>query len=174
MKLKGKYGKERYRRSQQKMKTVEIPKASPVSTSPHPRQEKGKNNPECIWALFHDYLHNTLWWVDTHLNPRLFCICRLQKPCFQCRAGYQEETIKAKEWAFKLGPFDCVTDWFQVRQLWKLQPEENCPSVQCLRGREASRLAWCAGIPILLTFGGISKGWTLGLKNLVVVDCSYI
>lgn len=27
-----------------------------------------------------------------------------------------------------------------------------------VRGREASRLAWCSGIPILLTFGGISEG----------------
>lgn len=83
--------------------------------------------------------------MDTHLNPWLLCICRLQKPCFQCRAGYQEETIKAKEWAFKLGLFDCVTDWFQVRQLWKLQPEENCPSVQCLW--EAGRLHGWHGVP---------------------------
>lgn len=83
--------------------------------------------------------------MDTHLNPWLFCICRSQKACFQCRAGYQEETIKGKEWAFKLGPFDCVTDWFQVRQLWELQPEENCPSVQCLR--EAGRLHGWHGAP---------------------------
>jgi len=27
-----------------------------------------------------------------------------------------------------------------------------------VRGKEASRLAWCSGIPILLTFGGISEG----------------
>lgn len=43
-----------------------------------------------------------------------------------------------------------------------------------MRGREASRLAWRSGIPILLTFGGISVGSALGLQNLVVVDCSYI
>lgn len=81
----------------------------------------------------------------THLNPQLFCICRLQKACFQCRAGYQEETIKGKERAFKLGPFDCVTDWFQVRQLWEPQPEENCPSVQ--RSWEAGRLHGWHGAP---------------------------
>lgn len=28
------------------------------------------------------------------------------------------------------GPFDCVTDWFQVRQLSELQPEENCSSAE--------------------------------------------
>ena len=83
--------------------------------------------------------------MDTHLNPWLFCICRLQKACFQRRAGYQEETIKGKEWAFKLGPFDCVTDWFQVRQLWEVQPEENCPSVQRLC--EAGRLHGWHGAP---------------------------
>lgn len=122
--------------------TLEISKSSAFSPS---SQKKKRRSPESIWALFHDYLHNALWWVDTHLNPWLFCICRLQKACFQCRAGYQEETIKGKEWAFKLGPFDCVTDWFQVRQLWELQPEENCPSVQCLR--EAGRLHGWHGAP---------------------------
>lgn len=122
--------------------TLEISKSSAFSPS---SQKKKRRSLESIWALFHDYLHNALWWVDTHLNPWLFCICRLQKACFQCRAGYQEETIKGKEWAFKLGPFDCVTDWFQVRQLWELQPEENCPSVQCLR--EAGRLHGWHGAP---------------------------
>lgn len=81
----------------------------------------------------------------THLNLWLFCICRLQKACFQCRAHYQEETIKGKDRAFKLGPFDCVTDWFQVRQLWEPQPEENCPSVQ--RSWEAGRLHGWHGAP---------------------------
>lgn len=113
----------------------------PPQFHPHPRKKTEKR----IWALFLDYLHNTLWWVDTHLNPWLFCICRLQKACFQRRAGYQEETIKGKEWAFKLGPFDCVTDWFQVRQLWEVQPEENCPSVHCLW--EAGRLHGWHGAP---------------------------
>lgn len=59
--------------------------------------------------------------------------------------NYQEETIKGKERAFKLGPFDCVTDWFQVRQLWEPQPEENCPSVQC--SWEAGRLHGWHGAP---------------------------
>lgn len=74
-----------------------------------------------------------------------FCICRLQKACFQCRACYQEETIKGKERAFKLGPFDCVTDCFQVRQLWEPQPGENCPSVQ--HSWEAGRLHGWHGAP---------------------------
>ncbi|CAM4521478.1 unnamed protein product [Leuciscus chuanchicus] len=51
----------------------------------------------------------------------------LQRVYFQRHADYQEETIKGREQAFKLGHFDCVTDWFQVRQLWEAQPEENCP-----------------------------------------------
>lgn len=85
------------------------------------------------------------WGGFTHLNPLLFCICRLQKACFQCHAHYQEETIKGKERAFKLGPFDCVTDCFQVRQLWEPQPEENCPSVQ--RSWEAGRLHGWHGAP---------------------------
>lgn len=117
---------------------------TPAQFHPHPGKKRQKNT-EGIWALFLHYLHNTLWWVDTHLNPWLFCICRLQKACFQRRAGYQEETIKGKEWAFKLGPFDCVTDWFQVRQLWEVQPEENCPSVQRLC--EAGRLHGWHGAP---------------------------
>lgn len=121
---------------------LKFPNTSPISPS---SQKKGQKKTESLWALFLDYLHNTLWWVDTHLNPWLFCICRLQKACFQRRAGYQEETIKGKEWAFKLGPFDCVTDWFQVRQLWEVQPEENCPSVQCLW--EAGRLHGWHGAP---------------------------
>lgn len=100
---------------------------------------------QSIWALFLNYLHNALWWVNTCLNPRLFCICRLQRACSQHRAGYQEETIKGKEWAFKSGPFDCVTDWFQVRQLWEVQPEENCSSTQCLS--EAGRLNGWHGAP---------------------------
>lgn len=44
-----------------------------------------------------------------------------------------------------LGHFDCVTDWFQVRQLWEVQPEENCPSVQRLC--EAGRLHGWHGAP---------------------------
>lgn len=78
-------------------------------------------------------------------SSQSFSICRLRKACFQCRARYQEETIKGKEQAFKLGPFDCVTDWFQVRQLWEPQPEENCPSVQ--RSWEAGRLHGWHGSP---------------------------
>lgn len=76
---------------------------------------------------------------------------------------------------------------FQVRTLrlcYRLVPGEAALGTSAggklplcaalVRGREASRLAWRSGIPILLTFGGISAGSALGLQNLVVVDCSYI
>lgn len=76
---------------------------------------------------------------------------------------------------------------FQVRALrlcYRLVPGEAALGTSAggklplcavlVRGREASRLAWRSGIPILLTFGGISVGSALGLQNLVVVDCSYI
>lgn len=131
------------------MRAAEITESSSISPS-SPGKKTIWDNPECIWALFDDDLHNTLWSGGgvgglTHLNPLLFCICRLQKACFQCRAHYQEETIKGKERAFKLGPFDCVTDCFQVRQLWEPQPEENCPSVQ--RSWEAGRLHGWHGAP---------------------------
>lgn len=76
---------------------------------------------------------------------------------------------------------------FQVRTLrlcYRLVPGEAALGTSAggklplcaalVRGREASRLAWRSGIPILLTFGGISVGSALGLQNLAVVDCSYI
>lgn len=31
----------------------------------------------------------------------------------------EKRTIKRRNWAFMLGHFDCITDWFQVRQPWK-------------------------------------------------------
>ena len=36
------------------------------------------------------------------------------------------------------------------------------------RRREASRLAWCSGIPILLTFGGISEGLNAGPQKILL------
>lgn len=110
---------------------------------PNFQQKKQKS----IWALFLDYLHNTLWWVDTRPNPWLLLYLQITKGLFPapCRLPRRDETIKGKEWAFKSGPFDCVTDWFQVRQLWEVQLEENCPSVQRLW--EAGRLHGWHGAP---------------------------
>lgn len=71
--------------------------------------------------------------------------CGLQSACFPQRAGYQEERIKGKEWAFESGPYDCVTDWFQVRQLWEVQPEENYLSMQ--HSWEARRFHGWHGAP---------------------------
>lgn len=77
--------------------------------------------------------------------PRSFVSADYKRPVSIAMQATQEETIKGKRWAFKLGPFDCVTDWFQVRQLWEHQPEENCPSAQYLR--EAGRLHGWHGSP---------------------------
>jgi len=55
-----------------------------------------------------------------------------------------------------------------VRQLWVVLPSGKLPfSAALVRGREASRLAWCTGIPILLTFGGISRDERRALKILL-------
>ncbi|KAK0133635.1 hypothetical protein N1851_030866 [Merluccius polli] len=52
-----------------------------------------------------------------------------ERDCFQRRAGYQEEAIKGKEWAFKPGPFDCINDWFQVLDKGKdLSPSDLEPT----------------------------------------------
>lgn len=62
--------------------------------------------------------------------PGSFVSADYKRPVSSAVHATKKKTIKGKEQAFKLGPFDCVTDWFQVRQLWEPQPEENCPSVQ--------------------------------------------
>lgn len=62
--------------------------------------------------------------------PSSFVSADYKRPVSSAVHATKKKTIKGKEQAFKLGPFDCVTDWFQVRQLWEPQPEENCPSVQ--------------------------------------------
>lgn len=91
-------------------------------------------------------------------------------PCTLPRRDYQRE-----ETGFHVGT---------LRLCYRLVPGEAALGTSAggklpfcaalVTGREASRLAWRSGIPILLTFGGISVGSALGLQNLVVVDCSYI
>lgn len=124
-----------------------------------------------IWALFLSYLHNALWWVNACLNPRLFCICRLQKGLFPALCRLPKRDYQREETGFQVRT---------LRLCYRLVPGEAAlgssagGKLPLTRVREASRLAWRSGIPLQLTFGGISERWMLGLKNLVVVDCSYI
>lgn len=62
-----------------------------------------------------------------------FSICRLQKETVSSATQASERRLsKGRNGAFKPGPFDCINDWFQVRQLWVVLPQENCPSLQHL------------------------------------------
>lgn len=120
-----------------------------------------------LWS----HLHNSLWWPDIRPPSLLTFVAEDYKGTI-CSAMQttRRRLSKERSEAFKSGHFDCVTDWFQVRKLWKAQPEENCPPWSAgARASEASWLGWYSGIPKLLTFGRDLKGWRPGLWNLVVV-----
>lgn len=131
----------------------------------HPQGKKKTiwNNPECIWALFDDDLPNTVWGMGGQLLISIpvffFLYLQITKglfpvPCMLPRRDYQREgtgfQVRTLRLCYRLFPGEAALGTSAGGKL------PLCATL--VRGREASRLAWRSGIPILLTFAGISVG----------------
>lgn len=117
-----------------------------------------KTKTQSVWAMLWSHLHNSLWWLDIRPPSLLTFVAEDYKGTI-CSAVQTTRRRLSKEGseAFKSGHFDCVTDWFQVRQLWEAQPEENCPPWSA--GREGARLHGWDGIPEFLNYSRLEGIW---------------
>lgn len=128
-----------------------------------------------IWALFLGYLHNSLWWVNTCLHPSVSFVSEDYKGTVSSATQATRRRLsKGRTGLLSQDPSIVLQIGSRWGSFGKLSQRKIALHGVPARRREASRLAWHSRIPKLLTFSRISEGWTPDLKNLVVVDRSYI
>lgn len=78
---------------------------------------KGRAPVNCfkdICIMLSDWVSILSWIFSRH-----GCLSYQRKEKREKNKCGEKWTIKGRNWAFMWGHFDCVTDWFQVKQFWK-------------------------------------------------------